>query len=116
MGVSKVSHEHFRAGIECIDDHFAIGRAGDFYPPIAQVRRDRRANPIAVADVFCFRKKIERSAAIELSLPILSASETLRPPVAKFAMEFCHERDRVRRQYFIKCWCDFAAQIDPCWQ
>ena len=35
--VFEIGHENFRAGIERVDHHFAIGRAGDFHSTILQI-------------------------------------------------------------------------------
>jgi hypothetical protein len=34
--VLKVGHEELRATVQCVDDHLAIGRAGDLDPAIGQ--------------------------------------------------------------------------------
>ena len=70
---SKSAMNIFRAGVQRIDHHLAIGRSRDLDPPIPQILRDRRAGPIALANLFRFRQKIERSAAIERRLPLLTA-------------------------------------------
>ena len=37
IGVLEVGHEHLRAGVERVDDHLAVDRAGDLDPAVEQV-------------------------------------------------------------------------------
>ena len=37
-----------------ITHHLAISRPGDLNPPIAQIDRNKRARPVAIADALCF--------------------------------------------------------------
>ena len=55
VGVLEIGHENFRAGIERVDHHFAISRPGDLHSAVLQIARNRRAAPIAFANVFGFR-------------------------------------------------------------
>src|SRR3954466_672681 len=93
--VLEVRHEHFRAGIERVDHHLAIGRAGNLDAAILQVWWDTRAGPIAVPDMFGFRQKIEGLTAIERSLPLLAPREALRASGASPPLQFCNEGERV---------------------
>ena len=49
-GVLEIGHEHLRAGIERVDDHLAVDRAGDLDPAVEEVGGDRRDLPVAFAD------------------------------------------------------------------
>ena len=55
--VFEIGHENLCAGIERVDHHLAIGRPGDLDPAIPDVGRNRRAFPIAFADLFRFAAK-----------------------------------------------------------
>src|ERR1700733_3663188 len=48
--VLEIGHEHFGAGIERIDDHFAIDGAGDLDPAVEKIGRYRSDRPVALAD------------------------------------------------------------------
>ena len=39
VGVLEVGHEDVRAGVQGVDDHLPVGRAGDLDAPVEQVRR-----------------------------------------------------------------------------
>ena len=110
--VLEIGHEHFRAGIERVDHHLAIGRSGDLHPPIAEIRRNRRACPIAFADLLRLRQKIERLAAIERRLPLLTTGQTFQRRAPNFALQLRHESERIRRQNFGERGCDFALDRD----
>src|SRR5947208_3442809 len=85
--VFEIGHENLCAGIERIDHHLAIGRPGNLDPPIAQIRWNRCAGPVALTDRFCFRQKIECFATIESHLSILPALQTFFPAIAESALQ-----------------------------
>src|SRR5262249_49941868 len=107
-----VSHKNLRTGVECIDDHLAIGRSSDFHSAIHDIFWDRWALPVAVADVFRVRRKIERCAAIKRYLSLVAAFEALHATPVESPMKFCHERESVRRQNFGVSGCDFTDNLD----
>ena len=49
--VFEVRHEHAGAGVQRIDDHLAVDRAGDLHAAVEQVLRDGRDRPFRFADV-----------------------------------------------------------------
>ncbi len=56
--VLEIGHEHFGAGIQRVDDHLAIDRAGDLDPAVEKVSRDLGDRPVALADRFCLGEKV----------------------------------------------------------
>ena len=48
--ILEIGHEGLGARIECVDDHLASGRAGDFDAAVLEVARGARDRPIASAD------------------------------------------------------------------
>jgi len=100
--VFEIGHENLCAGIERIDHHLAIGRPGNLGPPIAQIRWNRCARPVALANRFCFRQKIEGFAAVERRLSILPALQTFFPAIAESALQLCHESERILANDFRK--------------
>ena len=60
--VLAVRHEHFRARVQRIDDHLAIGRTGDLDAPILQVRRDRSRRASRIRGCGASRQEIGKPA------------------------------------------------------
>ena len=105
--VLEIGHEHFRAGIERVDHHLAIGRPGDLDPAIAQVGRDRRASPVAFADLFRFRQKIERATAIERRLALLTARQTFPAAIVdRMRCSFATKASASGVRISANAWCD----------
>ena len=48
---SKICHEHACTGIERIDNHLAIYRAGNFDPAIPQILRNAGDSPVTVPNI-----------------------------------------------------------------
>ena len=59
-----------------------------FDPAIAEIGWNRRANPIAFADVLRVRYEIERRTAIELMLVLLPPSQRLEPAAVEISPIF----------------------------
>src|SRR5438874_8087039 len=110
--VFEIGHENLCAGIERINHHLAIARSGNLDPPIAQIRWNRCAGPVALTDRFCFRQKIECFATIESDLSILPALQTFFPAIAESALQLRNEGERFRANDFKKRRRKFAAQPD----
>ena len=69
VGVLEVGHVHVGARVEGVDEHLAIGRAGQLDPALLQVGRgDRRDLPIAFADVARLGQKVGQLARVEARL------------------------------------------------
>jgi hypothetical protein len=68
--VLAVGHEHLRAGVQRVDDHLAIGRAGDLDPAILQVGRDRGDVPLALADGVRLRQEVRPLSGVDPLLPL----------------------------------------------
>ena len=93
---SKSAMKIFRAGIQRVDNHLAIGRPGDFDPSVLDVARDRRTLPVAFADLFRLGQEVEPFALIKPSLPLLPVLETLLAPRAEVALQLCDKGERFR--------------------
>ena len=100
--VFKVRHENLRARIKRVDHHLAIGRPGDLDAAVLDVRRNRRAGPVAFPNRFCFRQKIEGFAAVERRLSILPALQTFFPAIAESALQLRNKSKRIRSKDFGK--------------
>src|SRR6266513_1264814 len=80
--------------------------------PREHIRWNRGARPVALADRFWFRQKIEGFAAVERRLSILPALQTFFPTIAESALQLCHEGKRIRANDFRKRRRKSAAQLD----
>ena len=68
VGVFEIRHEHVRAGIQGVDDHLAVGGAGDFGAAIVEIGRDGRDGPVGFADLRGFGQEIRQCAFVDLLL------------------------------------------------
>src|SRR5690606_27156450 len=73
--VLEVRHEHFGAGVERIDDHLALRRAGDLDAAVLQVGGYRRHLPVAFADVLRLGDEIGKLAGVVAGLYLLAAGK-----------------------------------------
>ena len=67
-GVLEVGHEDLRAGVERVDDHLAVDGAGDLDAAVEQVFRQRRGDPLGVADVLGLGQEVRAFARVEALL------------------------------------------------
>ena len=65
VGILEIGHEDLGAGVQRVDDHLAVGRAGDLDAAVLKVGGDRRDLPVAVADVLRLGQEIGQRAGIE---------------------------------------------------
>ncbi len=75
VGVLEVGHEDAGAGVERVDDHLAVHRAGDLDAAVGQVLGDGRDGPFLLADGCGFGEKIGQCAGVELLLADLAARQ-----------------------------------------
>ena len=82
VGVLEVGHEDLGAGIERVDDHLAVDRAGDLDAAVQEVGRDRRDLPVALAECSRLGQEIGQLAGVEALLALLAPLEqALRVPL-----------------------------------
>src|SRR5579872_2037707 len=63
--ILEVGHEDVRTGVECVDNHFAIGRTSDLDSAIREVGRRRRHAPVAEADLLSLFQEIRELPVAE---------------------------------------------------
>ena len=68
VGVFEIGHEDAGAGVEGVDDHLAVGRAGDLDAAIEQVGRGGRDFPGRISDFGGLRDEIGIGARIDAAL------------------------------------------------
>ena len=83
IGVFQIRHEHVRAGVERVDDHLAVHRAGDLDAAVHQIGRDGRDGPMRRANLGGFGKKIGEFAGVDFGLPSLPPRQQLLPPARR---------------------------------
>jgi len=91
--------QHGRRVVDHVDDHFSVGRAGDFDAPVLQVRGNRADGPVAVPDVRRFGEKVGPSPHSEALLGGAPACQQLVDSRAKTPSEVLNERQRRRREH-----------------
>jgi hypothetical protein len=97
--VLEVGHEAAGAGVERVDDHLRLGRAGDLDPAVEQVRRRLRDAPGRVkAHGGRLGQEPERGPAVDLGLALRSALEERDADRVERPMEVCQEFERCRGQ------------------
>ncbi len=77
--VLEIGHEDVGAGIQRVDDHLAIGRAGDLDVAIEQIPRQWRHRPIGVTDTARLDGEVGSPAFVELRLYRLAGRQELAP-------------------------------------
>ncbi len=107
--VLEVRHEDAGAGVERVDDHLALDRAGDLDAPVLQVGRDRGDLPVAVTDVFGFLQEVRQPAAVQLFLDFLPAGHQLVAAGAEGALQLGDERQGLRGEDFVVTGFHFPA-------
>src|SRR5262245_24156120 len=76
-GVLEIGHVDLRTGIQRVDDHLAVDRAGDFDAAVLQVAGRGSDVPVGGADRSSLAQKIRASALIEAPLYRTAAFEEL---------------------------------------
>ena len=94
VGVLEVRHENARAGVERVDDHLAVDRAGDLDPAVLDVGRHRRAGPVGLANRARLGQEIGELAGVELRLSVSAPGQQL---VAAGAERSLQARDKCHR-------------------
>src|SRR5205814_2156037 len=85
--VLEVRHERRGAGVERVDDHLALGRAGDLDPALEHVLRLRRDDPLCFADLLGLGEEVGARTGVELLLPRPATSEQLLAPAFEAPVE-----------------------------
>ncbi len=113
VGVLEVGQPHLGAGVQRVDRHLLVGRAGDLDPAVHQASGRRCHAPAAVRpDLRGFSQEVERRAGAELLLPGRPGGEQFCPPRAEFALQ---QRDQIQglwRQDFLVPIPDRAVDLD----
>ncbi len=97
--VLEVGQPDLRPGVEGVDGHLHLGRAGDLHPAVGQPGRRRRDPPVRVlADVRGLRQEVQHGAAGQLGLAAAARGEQLGPARAELGVQRGDQVDGLRRQ------------------
>ncbi len=110
-GILEVGHEDLRAGIERIDDHLAIDRAGDLDTAIEEIGRQGGDLPVASADLSRLGCEIRQLAGIIARLTRLTRRQKLQPPLAELRLQARNKSDSLRRQDFMRALRQLAGEL-----
>src|SRR5262245_21744431 len=110
--VLEVGHEHTRAGVERVDEHLAIRRTGDLYPPVLQVLRSRGDFPLGVANRARRDQELRGLPRIDPLLALVTQAQQLLPSVTELALQASHEGPGVGGQNPARPPLDRALDLD----
>ena len=109
VGVFKIGHEGRRAAVHGIDDHFAIGGAGDFNAAVLQVFWQWCDHPATIADMLGLGQKIRQLSGIELFLACIASGKQILAGGFKLACQLCKKGQCIGCQHRGELWRDSAA-------
>ncbi len=101
--ILEIRHVAGGAGIERVDHHLAIDRAGDLGPAVEQILGQRRHLPVAGADLRGLLQEIRLLAGIEPLLPFLARLEQAQALRAELALELHQEGQGLVGQDLLEC-------------
>src|SRR6266540_3787229 len=98
VGVLEIGHEDLRARVERVDEHLAVGRAGDLDAAVGQVRRQRGDPPVAGAHALGGGQEAGQLTGVERLLAAAAPLQQLQPGGSQLPLERGDEVERVGRQ------------------
>jgi hypothetical protein len=96
--LSQVGVEDLRAGVQRVDQHLAVGRAGDLDPPVGQIGRRRRDRPVTLADLPGLLGEGREGALVQLGLALGPGGEQVLPAGVEQPVQPGQELERLRGQ------------------
>ena len=108
--ILEVRHVAGGAGIERVDHHLAVDRAGDLDAAVSQVLGQRRHLPVAGADVRGLFQEVRLLAGIEPLLPILARLEQAQALGPELAFELRPGRPAPPASGSVEMWTQEAGQ------
>ena len=94
-GVLEIGHEAFGAGIQRVDDHLAVDRAGNLDAAVLQIGRGRTHGPFAGADVRGFVREHQQRALVQLFLAFLAVTQQGLAALFEAAVQAGEEAQRL---------------------
>jgi hypothetical protein len=108
VGILEVGHVGIRAGVEGVDDHLGLHRAGDLDAAALQRLRQRRDTPFAFADVLRLGQEVRHLAGVDARLALDALGEQFLAARGEGAVQLGDEGQRVVREDL------FEARMDRC--
>src|SRR5699024_10094362 len=96
--VLEVGEPHLGAGVEGVDRHLALGRAGDLDPAVEEVDRCCRHLPVAVADLAGRVEEVQATTAGHLGASGPAGGQELVTTPAEPSLQLRQELQRLRRE------------------
>ena len=93
--VLEVGHEPARAGVQRVDDHLAVDRAGDLDAAVLQVGRRGGHAPVALADLPRLGQEVERLAGGDARAALGARVEQLAPARLEALVQPAEEGERL---------------------
>ena len=112
MGILEVGHEYFGAGVQRVDGHFALDRAGNFDAPVLQIVRNGGNCPTALAYALGFGEEVGHLAGVNFGLALHPALQEFLAPARKRSHQFCDESHCLWRQYLGKFSSNGTSNLD----
>ncbi len=100
-GVLEVGHIGLGPGVQGVDDHLAVDRAGELDAAVEQVLRNLADPPVAGADVGGLGQEVGPLAGVEAGLPLGAGLEQLEPAGVEAAMQVRDEAEGFRGQHLL---------------
>ncbi len=97
--VLAVRHENFRARVQRVDHHLAIGRAGDLDAPVLQVGGNARDAPLRLAHFGGLGQEIGEHAIVQALLQGRARRQQLDDAIAEAPRQVGYELQGGRRQH-----------------
>ena len=96
--ILEVTHEDLRPGVEGVDHHLALHRAGDLDPPVIEIGRRRRHSPRPFADADGLADEIGEDSLPERAAPGSPGLQQGLTPGAESVLEIGDESEGLGRQ------------------
>ena len=96
--VLEVRHEDLGPGVQGVDHHLRLGRAGDLDPSVVEVGRCRGDRPVRLADVGRGDEEVRPDAGVQLRLALLAPLQQVEAERPEPTLQVRDERERVGRQ------------------
>ncbi len=99
VGVFEIGHEDPGPGVQGVDHHLALHRAGDLHPPVGEGLGGLGHRPLAMANVGGFGEEIRPLAGVEAGLALGAGGEQLAPAGVETLVQSDQEVDGLGGQY-----------------
>src|SRR5207244_11145226 len=89
--ILEVGHEYLGAGVQRVDGHLALGRAGNFDAPVLQIIRNGGNRPVALSYELGFGEEVGHLARVNFGLALHPALPEFLAPAWQGSPQWCDE-------------------------